>query len=237
MSCVLRKGHALDRAPGELYAQRGGQQQMSDSECSLLDHLVGLGPFKTIVADPPWRLTIGKTRTQKGIKACGWNATDGRNPALSENYQGRSGLPYGQMTVDDIATMPISGVADRGAHLYLWTINAHLEAAYAVARAWGFRPATLLTWCKAPMGLGLGGTFCNATEFCLFARRGTLKAQRRIDRTWWLWKRGRHSAKPEAFQDMVETVSPGPYLELFARRQRLGWVCWGNEVETAQRLG
>lgn len=33
----------------------------------------------------------------------------------------------------------------------------------------------------------------------------------------------------EAFLDLVELVSPGPYLELFARRNRLGWSTWGNE--------
>jgi len=44
------------------------------------------------------------------------------------------------------------------------------------------------------------------------------------------WPRGAHSAKPEAFIDLVETISLGPYLELFARRQRLGWDTWGNEA-------
>lgn len=39
-----------------------------------------------------------------------------------------------------------------------------------------------------------------------------------------------HSRKPEAFLDLVEQVSPGPYLELFARRNRLGWDTWGNEA-------
>jgi hypothetical protein len=39
-----------------------------------------------------------------------------------------------------------------------------------------------------------------------------------------------HSAKPEAFLDLVEQLSPGPRLELFARRQRLGWDTWGNEA-------
>jgi len=193
------------------------------------------GQFRCIVADPPWRLTIGKTRTQHGKSASGWNATDGRRIELAQDYTDRNALQYPTMTIDEIAAMPVSGVADKNAHLYLWTINAHVEAAYAVARAWGFRPATLLTWAKTPMGLGLGGTFCNAAEFCLFARRGTLKAQCRVDRTWWNWKRGRHSAKPEAFQDMVETVSPGPYLELFARRARPGWTVWGNEVEANAR--
>jgi N6-adenosine-specific RNA methylase IME4 len=39
-----------------------------------------------------------------------------------------------------------------------------------------------------------------------------------------------HSAKPEAFLDVVEQVSPGPYLELFSRRARLGWDTWGDEA-------
>ncbi len=50
------------------------------------------------------------------------------------------------------------------------------------------------------------------------------------DTRWFQWPRGEHSAKPEAFLDLVEQVSPGPYLELFARRQRFGWDTWGDEA-------
>jgi N6-adenosine-specific RNA methylase IME4 len=57
-----------------------------------------------------------------------------------------------------------------------------------------------------------------------------LPAMKRVPTTWWNWKRGKHSVKPDAFQEMIETVSPGPYLELFARRKRDGWEAWGNEV-------
>jgi N6-adenosine-specific RNA methylase IME4 len=171
--------------------------------------------FRTIVADPPWQVKRG--------------APQGRPNGVQMASQP---LPYPTMTVDEIAAMPVAGVADKDAHLYLWTINRYVEQAYAVARAWGFAPSTLLVWAKTPKGLALGGTYALATEFCLFARRGTLTAARREESNWWHWKRGRHSAKPEAFQDMVETVSPGPYLELFARRHRRNWVCWGNEVET-----
>jgi N6-adenosine-specific RNA methylase IME4 len=52
----------------------------------------------------------------------------------------------------------------------------------------------------------------------------------KVDTRWWCWPRGKHSAKPEAFLDIVEQVSPGPYLEMFARRNRLGWDTWGNEA-------
>ena len=137
-------------------------------------------------------------------------------------------LTYPTMTVDAIRALDVP--AARDAHLYLWTINAYVEAAYEIARAWGFRPSTLLTWCKAPNGLGLGGTYSLTTEYVLFARRGTLAASQRIDTTWFQWRRGPHSAKPEAFLDLVEQVSPGPYLEMFARRNRLGWDTWGNEA-------
>ena len=47
---------------------------------------------------------------------------------------------------------------------------------------------------------------------------------------WFEWPRSAHSVKPEAFLDLVESVSDGPYLELFARRNRLGWDTWGNEA-------
>ena len=170
------------------------------------------GRFRCIVADPPWHVKAGPRSLH------------------DENERSRP-LVYPTMTLAEIEAMPVAGVADKDAHLYLWTINRYVENAYTVARAWGFEPSTLLVWAKRPKGRGLGGTWPTFTEFCLFARRGTLKATTRGPSNWWTWTRGKHSEKPEAFQDMVETVSPGPYLELFARRPRLGWTVWGNEVE------
>jgi N6-adenosine-specific RNA methylase IME4 len=54
---------------------------------------------------------------------------------------------------------------------------------------------------------------------------------------WFQWKRGAHSQKPEHFLDLVEQVSPGPYVELFARRHRMGWDVWGNESANTATLG
>lgn len=140
------------------------------------------------------------------------------------------------MNVYQIAALPVREIADQDAHLYLWTINAHVDSAYWIARAWGFTPATLLVWAKSPKGRGLGGTFSTATEYVLFARRGSLPAKCRIDRNWWEWQRREHSAKPEAFIDLVEQVSPGPYVELFARRHRLGWDVWGDQSANTAEL-
>ena len=105
----------------------------------------------------------------------------------------------------------------------------HAAVDYRLARAWGFSASALLTGCKAPMGLGFGGAYVPTTEHVLFARRGSDVRKARWDSTWFHFKRGEHSRKPDVFIDIVEQVSPGPYLELFARRQRLGWDTWGDE--------
>ena len=183
------------------------------NECTL-DALVGRG-FKTIVADPPWPMKRNSGTLYPG-------ATD--TPPMKARP-----LDYPVMSVSDIAALPVRSVAADGCHLYLWTTQAFLRDAYAVLDAWGFKQGAVLVWSKPPKGVV--GTWVCSAEFCIFARRGTLKHLRRHIGTVFQWKRGRHSAKPEAFQDMVETVSPGPRLELFARRERPGWVTLGNEAD------
>lgn len=172
--------------------------------------------YSTIVADPPWHY---------GRK---FNSFSSGNPkgALSD---GPRDLPYPTMTLDEIKAVPVDGLAANAAHLYLWVTQKHLWEAPAVVEAWGFKPGVLLTWCKQPMGVGLGDSFSPTTEFVLFAHRGGLRPLSRHESTWFLGKRAKHSQKPEVLLDIVEKVSPGPYLELFARRNRLGWDTWGNE--------
>jgi N6-adenosine-specific RNA methylase IME4 len=187
-----------------------------------------LSSFACVVADPPWDIKMGKARTQDGKAVSGWNGTDGRRQGLADEYKARNELQYPTMSVAEIAALEIP--AADNAHLYIWTVNKYIEETYAIARAWGFEPSTMLYWLKQPMGLGLGGAFVPCVEPILFCRRGKLPTKRRMDRNWWGWPRGRHSAKPEEFQTIVEQVSPGPYLEMFARRKRHGWTSWGNEI-------
>ena len=177
--------------------------------------------YKTIVADPPWVKpdTGAHTHSSRG----GWDT--GPRPMVGIP----SVTPYPQMTLTEIEDLPIADLAEQDAHLYVWTFGPYIPEAYRLVAAWGFSPSALLTGCKEPMGLGFGGAFVPTTEHVLFARRGRDVRQARWDSTWFPFKRGPHSAKPEAFLDIVEQVSPGPYLEMFARRQRLGWDTWGNE--------
>lgn len=177
--------------------------------------------YACIVADPPWKVGAGPLCGREGFG----DATGASRP-----------LPYASMTVAEIAAMRVSDIAAPNAHLYLWTINRYLRDAFDIVRAWGFEYSTTLVWAKNPMGGGLGGCYGISTEFVLFCRRGTLAAKEEMPSTWFNWKRPydsrgkpRHSAKPGQFMEMVEFVSPGPYLEMFARESRPGWDSWGNE--------
>jgi len=190
--------------------------------------LGGRVKYRTIVADPPWQYPEGWGRPPGG---------QGERMALragiAPEMRVRRPLPYPSMSQAAIEALPVAELADPdGCHLYLWTTNRHLHAAFHVLDAWGFRFGQALTWCKAPMGAALGGAFSPTTEFILTARRGSLRHLERVDSTWFRWPRmdRAHSRKPDAFLDLVERVSPAPRLEMFARRQRLGWDTWGNEA-------
>ena len=135
---------------------------------------------------------------------------------------------YVGMTLDQMAAVPIGAQAEDDAHIYVWTTNAFLRDTFPLLDAWGFTYKTMLTWEKNQLGMGL--YFRGTTEHVLFGVRGRLKLLRRDLPTHFRAPRTRHSEKPQAFYDMVETASPGPYLDVFARKQRMGWSVAGNEV-------
>ncbi len=179
-------------------------------------------PYRTIVADPPWDHSDGTGRN--------YGEKDTRGTGYGPDHH--TTLDYSVMSLDEIAALPVGELADRDAHLYLWTTNRYLRAAYDIAAAWGFAVSKPLVWVKEPMGF-FGPPFVSSAEFCLFARRGSLAALERAERQWWLWPRRSHSVKPFEFFDVIERVSPGPRCELFARQPRLGWDHWGFGYEQA----
>jgi N6-adenosine-specific RNA methylase IME4 len=170
---------------------------------------------RTVVADPPWTPSLGakwKTRF-----------TDKARP---------------QKHYDTLSVAEIVGLApdtDKQAHLWLWVLNQHVDWGYEVARAWGFEPQQMLTWRKP--GLGTGRFQCN-TESVLLCRKGPRHGNPfgPTGGTGFDWPRGRHSEKPDQFYELVERVSPGPFLEMFCRRRRFGWLAHGNQIDDAMPL-
>ena len=162
--------------------------------------------FATLLADPPWDIQ------QRGTFA----------------------PPYPLMAWEEIAALPVEPLADTNAHLWLWATNASLFKAKCVMEAWGFRYRSTLTWIKPR--LGMGWYLRNQTEHLLLGTRGTAPIQFRSQGSWFYAPVQAHSHKPEEQYAIIERCSPGPYLELFARRARPGWSIWGNEVVSDVRL-
>lgn len=165
--------------------------------------------YRTIVADPPWTPSLGS------------------NWASRFSDKARPQAHYETMMLGEIKGLQVPSAPQ--SHLWLWALAQHLDWGYEVARAWGFEPVITLTWAKP--GLGVGQFQCN-TEHVILGRKGSRHGNPfgSTGGTWFNWPRGKHSAKPDAFYDLVERSSPGPYLELFARCQRLGWDTWGDEA-------
>jgi N6-adenosine-specific RNA methylase IME4 len=180
--------------------------------------------YKTIVADPPWKYS-------------NWGAGSEKSAFNQKHNKKKIPIPYNTMSVDEIKSLNVASLTDDNCELYLWTTQKYLPDAFGVLKAWGFKYCQTLTWCKTPMGTGQGGVFCPTTEFLILGRKGKMPKVKRIETTWWNIKRtNKHSKKPEFFQDLIETVSDSPKLEMFARRERNGWDVWGNEVENSINL-
>ena len=146
---------------------------------------------------------------------------------------------YRTMSLARITALPVGHLAARDAHLWLWTTNALLPKAYEVAEAWGFTVRSPLTWVKFRLGLGGRYQLRNATEQLLFCTRGRAPLGSRSQPTWFNAPVTEHSRKPAEQFAIIERVSPGPYLELFARRRpesHQPWAVWGDQVDSDIRI-
>ncbi len=174
--------------------------------------------FATIMADPPWQFM---NRTGK--------------VAPEHKRLNR----YGTMELDAIKALPVAKACAPTTHLYLWVPNALLPEGLEVLKAWGFQYKANIVWHKVRKdggsdGRGVGFYFRNVTELILFGVRG--KNARTLDpgrsQVNYISSRKReHSRKPDEQYPLIESCSPGPYLEMFGRGVRKGWATWGNQAD------
>jgi len=179
---------------------------------------VGDQRFGTVLADPPWQF---------------------QNKTGKVAPEHRRLNRYGTMTLDEIQALPVSQIAASTAHLYLWCPNALLPAGIAVLQSWGFTYKSNIVWHKIRKdggsdGRGVGFYFRNVTELILFGVRGKNARTRAAGRrqvNYLATRKREHSRKPDEQYPLIESCSHGPYLELFARGTRPGWVVWGNQAD------
>ena len=197
------------------------------------------GPFATVVADPPWDYS----RKLSG------GGTSGYSPVHQSRGGNRgSANHYSTMTLDELLRLPVGEVVADQSHLWLWTTGAFMVEAHQVAEAWGFSPKGVIPWIKvrknavrhveenhdllSAVRMGMGLYVRWVSEFVVFAVRGKLPALNHDVKGVVFAERRDHSEKPDELYDLVEAVSPGPRLELFARTARPGYEVWGQEVGT-----
>lgn len=177
---------------------------------------LGRKPFGTVLADPPWRFM---NRTGK----------------VAPEHQRLS--RYDTMDWKDIADLPVADLMADQSHCYLWVPNALVAEGLRVLESWGFTYKTMIIWAKrrkdgGPDGRGVGFYYRNVTEPVLFGVRGRLRtsAAGRTQVNMIESRKREHSRKPDELYPIIESCSPGPRLELFARYPRSGWQAWGNEA-------
>lgn len=174
--------------------------------------------YQCIVLDPPWYYSM-------------------RND--DETHRNR--IPYKPMKLEEILKLPIPELAERaGCVLWLWFTNNHLIEAAECIKHWGFEQKTILTWEKISKNgatrIGTGHWLRNATEHCILATRGKVKAfsnTKTLSNEPTIIKapRREHSRKPDEFYALVSKLCPSmSKLEMFARQSRADWDCWGDEV-------
>lgn len=176
-----------------------------------------MNEFRCIVADPPWKFG---------------DSLPGPGRGAAKHYD--------VMSTAAICTLALPPIAD-DAHLFLWRVASMQQDALDVAFHWGFTVKSELVWLKRTSKgnrwFGMGRHVRAEHETCLICTRG--KGAGVLDRSirsTFEAMAGAHSAKPDAFFDIVERLVPGPRLELFARRERAGWTTIGNQLPTPTTL-
>lgn len=195
-------------------------------------------PFVTIIADVPWKYGDGL----KAMKSAGPGAATHYRCMTIDEMTGLAAVN----TTDGPFTIAGHPIAD-DALLGFWVTDPFLvnEPWSVVPRAWGFTPKALVTWVKGRitpkphervaklvLHVGQGRYTRGCTEHLVICARGkaTSLIQSHSEPNVFIAERTKHSQKPDEAYRLLERLSPGPYLELFARRPRPGWTCWGNEL-------
>lgn len=188
--------------------------------------------YAAIIADPPWRYG-----SPKALVGC--IKKDG-TPSIQVNVDDQ----YPTMSLDEIKALSLPAAKD--CLLFMWVTNPFLcdGSGAEVVKAWGFTPKNLLTWAKVQAdgetpSMKTGHWFRSASEHVIVAVKGDVPRPESFPAlpTWFGHKRLPHSVKPDTIHEYAERAVPGgPWLEMFARRERPGWALWGNQAPVLNDL-
>jgi N6-adenosine-specific RNA methylase IME4 len=165
------------------------------------------GKYRVIYADPPWQYSNSMPSYVT-------------TPA---NY-------YPLMSIDELCAMPVKELAEDNAVLFLWVTVPMMQEALEVIEAWGFEYKTNIIWDKIKHNMG--HYFSVRHELLYICTRGScLPDTPKLYDSVQTIERTEHSAKPELFREIIDTIYPyGKRIELFARQQIKNWETYGNQL-------
>ena len=165
--------------------------------------------YRTVVIDPPWPVTDNNIRT---------------------------GVPYETMDVTAIEFFieeAMNQLTEKDCNVFIWFTNSMMIHLGRICKSCQLKYKTTITWCK---NYGLGRPPYSATEHLIYFTRGFpprphIKGDNRPLSWIATTHKPKHSEKPDEMYQLIERLSQGPYIDLFARKERKGWDVWGNEIQ------
>jgi N6-adenosine-specific RNA methylase IME4 len=117
--------------------------------------------------------------------------------------------------------------------LYLWATGAMLPHAVATMKAWGITYKASFVWRKVTRNgkvrWGTGRWAQSGHEHVLLGVVG--KPRCFLSPSIFDGIAREHSRKPDEFYNVIAKKTPGlRRADVFARQNREGWDCWGDEV-------
>lgn len=193
------------------------QQTALDRTAAVELKAKGLGKFVVLYADPPWRYE---------------NPPMGGSNRSIENH-------YPTMDLNEICALPVADLAHENSVLFMWATSPKLSECMEVLKAWGFSYRTKIVWVKDKIGMGYHVR--EQHESLLIAKRGELAPPAVEARPASVLEAPRlgHSAKPDAYYDIIDKMYPDVRkIELFARDsderdKRPCWTSWGNHKKAS----
>ena len=174
--------------------------------------------YQLILADPPWQ-------QQRGGKK-----------AVRQNSSGKP-MDYATLTIPEISEHLLWAtrlMSEDNGILFLWTIDKYLIQSQQLAERLGFKLHARMIWDKI-IGIPAAFTVRYGHEYLLYMYKGKMlpvaKEARGKIHTVFHERPTKHSKKPEIAYQIIERLYPDlNKLELYARNERAGWDCWGDEV-------
>lgn len=185
--------------------------------------------YSVIYADPPWDYG-GKLQYDK-------TTIKSENAGFEKDiFISSATFKYPTIKLNDLKKLEINSISADDCLLFMWTTGPHLQNSINLGEEWGFKYTTIaFVWDKQIHNPGR--YTLSQTELCLVFKKGRIPSPRgaRNIRQLVSIPRGKHSEKPiEVIEGITKMFPQQEKIELFARKNYIGWDNWGLEIPNPQ---